>query len=110
MNPFPIRSRDPESCKACDELGIIRVKDLTDGIETLMRCDCQDGKNSLRDLPQWEPKLSSIFEKSKCPVDWFKPEKSGDVMESVLQKVEYWNAKLSIAEQYWKSVREQVKA
>lgn len=95
-----------QECSSCFDLGVIRTREYNSHFETLMLCDCLEGQKQTYALPRWEWKLGKLFARERCPVSWFKPETTvGDggqiKMESLQKKIEYWRAKLKIAEGYW---------
>ena len=108
--------RPRTDCNHCGDLGVHLVSSSDDNFETLMLCDCREGKNQRYLLPVWEYKYGKIFSRGRCPLKWFKPEMSvpeivvpigraGQVKfeDSIQHKIDYWRAKIQLAEGYWKS-------
>lgn len=108
-DPFPIkRQLAYEPCYFCQDLGVVRAVSTDGSHETLMRCECSDDfDKSNWKLPKWTREWAPLYEKHRCPVSWFKPQKlefSSDGVaksESLTQKIDYWKAKVSIAEAFW---------
>lgn len=114
MNPqYPIAPKEHQECFHCGDLGVISTKEIHSEFETLMLCACREGENQTYRLPRWEHKLGAIFKRSRCPISWFKPEKQvlgvGREMrwESIASKIDYWRAKIQIAEGYWAQAKKE---
>lgn len=105
-NHFPSkRLEDPcgTICDFCLDIGVCRVIDRADNHETLMRCECREGVAQTYKLRQWHYKIGQVFSRGPCPVAWFKPDITEGTLklESMNRKIEYWRAKVSLAEMYW---------
>ena len=79
--------------------------------ETLMICDCAEGRLQSYALPRWEFTYGKLFIRDRCPLAWFMPEvKVVNVKQltktETCPQISYWRAKISIAEQYWKHAKE----
>lgn len=93
-----------ERCEHCKDLGVVWAVGRREPIETLTRCDCQEGRASEYHLPIWTSEFERTFERRLCPVKWFKPELSKPVdltdLSSLTQRVEYWS-RITAAEKFW---------
>lgn len=94
------------NCFECDDAGVIVVYPEPE-IESLMRCLCDKGTNHFSKLPEWSNSVSK-WKKEKCPVEWFRPDEmkrdmNGEInwQTSLNKKIEYWKAKVNLAEQFW---------
>jgi hypothetical protein len=102
MNDYFYQRRN---CIECNDLEVIRAIFLDNSIDTLMLCICVNTniKDSSRwKLPQWDREMNQLFRREKCPLDWFKPDKSflpTKILQS--EKVKQWRAKVKEAETYW---------
>ncbi len=107
-----VREADPEIqlyCYFCSDLGVIRAFSTDGTHDTLMRCLCSDDA----DKSNWKlPKLTKdwrpLYRPEPCPVSWFKPailhtnpDGSIKLEETLNHKLEYWRAKVRIAEEFW---------
>lgn len=100
------------NCAFCLDLAVIRAI-ATDGThETLMRCECANVVNRCPwKLPQWTRHWAPLYEKHRCPVDWFKPDNlSVTKIENLNEKMKYWRAKIRIAEEFWFHQKQEVEA
>lgn len=105
----------PIICNACDDLGVIRAIATDQSHESLLRCSCWEGSRSSWDMPQYTTSWAPLYRREKCPVSWFKPQrhegpiikKGGLFVSDVERKMEYWRAKISLAEQFWKQMKEE---
>lgn len=102
-----------QECIDCGDLGVIRVKEKDRSFETLMLCNCEEGRRQSYQLPRWEWKHGQIFDRSKCPLEWFKPDKSIVAMKpefklaGIESKIQYWRAKIQIAEGFWAQAKQE---
>lgn len=101
-----------EMCFQCDDLGVVRVISREEPIESLMLCDCEEGRDQRYALPRWEYNLGRLYRREKCPLSWFKPDmvvvapgREMKLQETIASKVEYWRAKIAIAEEFWEHAK-----
>lgn len=101
INHVITKSLEEDQCKACLDVGVLRVDH--DGVGTLALCDCKQG-----DLQPWKlPKASKIGGRTQ-PLPWqeFKPDleaHSGNIGRAIREKQSWWREKIGIAEEFWKS-------
>lgn len=103
------------TCRECDDLGFVQVEIEDFNFSSVARCSCEIGSQlQEKTIPQWQPKFSQYMKKSKCPVDWFKPDneklvdKQGKFTYLALKKMDEWKAKKQFATEFWPSFREQM--
>jgi hypothetical protein len=87
-----------ENCKACGDLGILSAIGISCDARTLVRCNCNDGSLSNRNLPIRDRELAKEFTFERCPPEWFKPPGDKAKWNGVM---EYWRGQIHIAEMFW---------
>jgi hypothetical protein len=102
---FHAQSEIRPDCAFCMDLQVIRAVSTDGTFETLMHCECST--ESHHGLPIYARHWAPLFQKHKCPAEWFTPEvlarnEDGSMkLENVNRRRDYWRAKLDIAKQYW---------
>lgn len=93
-------------CDYCNDTGIVLSKNIYGSENNLMRCDCSSGLENDKKLPQWSSDLRQAFQKTKCPLEWFKPEIDQEdsdkkLVSKIWSKLEAWQLKILNSEKYW---------
>lgn len=94
-------------CANCGDLGILHLTaNDNSGLETLINCDCKTSIAAPIKAPVWDNYLSIGFNKSKCPLEWFKTKsESFDVGSSEIKALsKKWKSRIVDAEKYWHRV------
>lgn len=90
-------------CKKCIDSGIVEVcKQHTSEIEFLMRCDCDQGKNSAAKLPFVANELKNGFTFKAPDLENFKPTQS--TYGELKKKADAWFEKIKNYEQHFSSL------
>jgi hypothetical protein len=73
-----------------------------------MRCDCKEGSLSPHRFPQWEYQWGKLFHRTKCPIEWFKPDldherlnNPGGILNAIHRKIIEWRKIVKLYEDYW---------
>lgn len=93
-------------CNFCNDTGIVLAKHINDDKYNIMRCDCNSGLMNQKKMPPWDNGLLQAFKKTKCPIEWFKPdvnENDSDkkIYKSIYEKLVIYQEKIKKAEKYW---------
>ena len=81
------------ACRECDDLGVVRTQHEKLG-DLIMRCRNLRCKPSYYwTLPRWADEYEKTFKKSKCPIEWFKPE----IGESRQKKINEWKSFIQLS-------------
>lgn len=103
----------PIKCAQCSDFGFIQITLKNNGFQTILRCDCIEGKLQNDEyLPQWQPYFRDWMEISKCPLEWFRPKefvtpdsdkKDKHFFTSLQKNIDVWQAKKKFAKDFWHS-------
>lgn len=101
-------SEDQEACAVCLDMGIARIKSVSQEgeIDELIRCFCPAGGRETVKIPQWDDALKSLFLIEKCPPEWFIPklnELNNDkfIYKQIQDLMVRWLARLKKAEKFF---------
>lgn len=98
-------------CKWCKDVGFCFVTKGNEGGRAFVFCDCDRGVYKmnlpvikLTHMPMWGERLiGEGFKKSEVPHEFYIPEKSSEVMDSINKKVAEFKEKLKASNEFWKS-------
>lgn len=97
-------------CDRCQCLGIVRVENKEQGLDSLAYCNCEYARSGtqLWKIPQLNKKIAGAFTVTHCPLMWFLPDNEresvprGWLVSSIDDKVIEWKARMTEAEKFWK--------
>lgn len=96
-----------QMCKACGELGIVRLKSNGAGDEALCYCGCVWSRAQVWKLPTLNAQIEEAFQVSRCPLTWFLPDNErasvprGRFIASMGPIVQKWRERVKQAEKFW---------
>ena len=98
-----------ESCKRCRNLGILRIQNKAQELDSLVFCSCDWSEEAaqLWQIPRVSKKIEEAFEVSCCPLMWFLPDNEresvprGTMVSSIEQKALEWRARMLEAKDFW---------
>lgn len=97
------------SCQ-CDELGVLRVTNTEQEMDSLVYCGCEWSRlpSQIWILPQLNRKISTAFSVERVPLAWFLPDNERESVprgtifdESLVSKIQAWHKRLKDAEGFW---------
>lgn len=93
-------------CIKCEDLGIVLGTKHDSLDQILFKCSCIEAKSNTAKLPEWDYSLSPVYKKTKCPLEWFKPDfydgKNFSAIEkTIINKFNQWKVRLKKSEDHW---------
>lgn len=96
-------------CERCKNLGIVRVQNIEEKLDSLVYCTCEWAKlpSQVSGIPVINKKISDAFSVTACPLTWFLPDNergtvpAGWLDPSVREKIHEWTIRLNEAKKFW---------
>lgn len=103
-----IESNDIE-CSYCLDVGIVLGTFHDQDRFNLFKCNCQLGKSSSIQIPEWDSMLRTVYKKTHLPLNWFYPQiKQNDsdieLFTNLNEIIKEYKCKLLEAENTWKEL------
>lgn len=95
------------TCDRCHDLGLLRVVDVEQKLDSLVLCSCDQGSRQAWKLPKINAKIQKAFTVARLPDSWFKPDevKAGSdskiVIDGVTRKMGEIRNRVNKAQEFW---------